>query len=114
MKEEIQTLISQIVIWQNRTFTEATASSKARHLEEEVLELSQAINDKNFIGWQDRVLPELADCFILLFDICDNVGIGYRDMCEEIKKKHEVNTKRKWGSPDKHGVVKHISDDRPK
>ena len=54
---------------------------------------------------------EAADCFLLLLQHAHECGY---DLFEEAQKKHEINTKRKWGKPDESGCIEHIRDnDKP-
>lgn len=94
---------SDVTTWQNETFPQSTAMSKIAHLEEEVTELSAAI---------EHDLPEkrleFADCFILLFGAAAADGMTYKDIYNAISEKMEINRSRNWGEPDENGVVKHI------
>jgi len=93
----------EISWWQNETFGQSTALSKIAHLAEELQELVDDLksNDPN-----KRL--EFADCFFLLFGAADADGMTYQDICEAIQEKFEINKSRKWGKPDKNGVVNHI------
>ena len=99
-----KTQFKEIVTWQDKTFGEATPQSKLAHLDEELIELKEAIE----AGSADQYL-EFADCFLLLFGAAAKAGMSYDDICEAIDSKMEINKKRKWGKPDKNGVVKHIN-----
>jgi len=44
----------------------------------------------------------------LLFGTAASDGMSYEDICEAIESKMQINFKRKWGKPDKNGVVNHI------
>ena len=66
------------------------------HLAKEVIELNQSHDPE-----------EAADCFMLLLHHAHKSGY---DLLEEAKKKFEINKKRKWGKPDKHGIVEHIRE----
>lgn len=94
-----------ITAWQKETFGQATATSKTEHLKQEVEELLFDIlhNEPN------RRL-EFADCFLLLFGAAHADGMTYEDICAAIDEKMEINRARKWGKPDKNGVVNHIKD----
>jgi NTP pyrophosphatase (non-canonical NTP hydrolase) len=88
--------------WQDSVFTKATPLSCANHLEEEVGELVTAIEN------EDNVHEEIADCFLLLFGVCNKLGLGYEEIVSMIDSKMEVNRKRKWGNPNEKGYVKHV------
>jgi hypothetical protein len=98
-----QKQFEEITIWQKETFGSATSLSKIEHLKEEIKELEYDVLNNN----QDRRL-EFADCFFLLFGAAAADGMSYEDICNCIQEKFEINKKRKWGNPDKNGVVKHI------
>jgi len=96
---DMDKLQNKIVRWQNKTFTESTAFSKLIHLKKEINELSKDMSSGRDVG------SEIADCQILLFGIAGK----YKKSCyKEATKKLEINKKRKWGKPDKNGVVEHI------
>lgn len=95
----------QINKWQDETFGRATALSKIAHLKQEVDELECELKQSNN---PTNTLEEFADCFILLFGCAASYGMTYEDCCEAINKKMEINRNRKWGNPDKNGVVNHI------
>lgn len=94
---------NEISAWQKQTFGEATPSSKLFHLLEEIRELHEAI----IINDNDTRL-EFADCFFLIFGAAAAFGMTYQDICDAIQEKFEINKSRKWGKPDKNGVVNHI------
>lgn len=124
----MEQLFNQITEWQNQTFPNSTALSKATHLYEEVQELMIALNDLQIAGvaqnnshQEDEILNaivygrkqqeaqmELADCFILLFGAANKMGLNFHQVQEVISTKHKINLLRKWGKPDANGVVKHI------
>lgn len=101
MKEE---QFEKITKWQKEVFTNATPLSKIHHLKEEVNELQEDLENDNPI----RRL-EFADCLLLLFGSAAADGMTYQDICNAIDEKFEIVKKRKWGKPDKNGVVKHVS-----
>ena len=95
---------NEITAWQKETFGQATPLSKIAHLTEELSELSyDLINNK-----PERRL-EFADCFFLLFGCAAADGMTFEDICKAIQEKFEINKERKWGKPNKNGVVNHIS-----
>ena len=94
---------NQIIEWQNEIFPKATSLSKATHLLEEVKELRYDL----MAGYPSR-RNEFADCFILLFGSAASDGMSYQDICNAIDEKMKINRERKWGNPDKNGVVHHI------
>ena len=103
MTEEI---FNSIMQWQNETFPHATALSKVVHLTSEVEELRMELITQN----NDPKVTHLeyADCFLLLMGSAASYGMTFQDICEVINKKMGINKKRKWGNPDKDGVVNHV------
>ncbi len=95
----------RITHWQDKTFTEATALSKAEHLWEEVYELLHSVKHQQ---GATLVGEELADCFILLAGIANKEGFTYDTLCDAIERKFAIVQKRIWGEPDEKGVVRHI------
>jgi NTP pyrophosphatase (non-canonical NTP hydrolase) len=89
--------------WQNDVFTKSTVSSCINHLQEEVQELKD--------DWEKGTLShhEIADCFLLLFGVCNKAGMKYEDIVKTIDDKMEINQSRQWGEVNEKGYVKHIS-----
>ena len=92
-----------ISTWQNKTFGKATALSKIAHLIKELQELIDDLQTNN----PNKKL-EFADCFILLFGAAASDNMSYKDICDAINEKMQINYKRKWGKPNKAGIVEHI------
>ena len=95
----------EITRWQENTFNNATALSKAFHLQEEVGELIEDIKQNS-----ENKRLEYADCFMLLFGAAKADGMTYSDICNAIEEKFAIIKNRKWGTPDENGVVKHIKE----
>ncbi len=93
----------EISAWQKKTFGEATALSKIAHLKEEITEL-----EWDLCSPDSNARLEYADCFLLLFGSAAAHGMSYEDICNCIEEKMKINYKRKWGKPDRNGVVNHI------
>jgi len=85
--------------WASKTFPQATNQSITEHLKREVNELS---NSKDSCD-----TSEAADCLLILLHHAHKNGY---DLLSEAKSKFEINKKRKWGKPDKLGVVEHVID----
>lgn len=94
---------SDITDWAEKTFKSQNAMSKFNHLEKEVLELRNAIENADL----DNIREEIADCMILLFNLA---GYYQINAIESVLKKHEINKKRTWGEPDEFGVCEHIRE----
>lgn len=86
--------------WQNKIFTDATPLSCAKHLKEEVQEMIDNFEAENLD------LYEVADCFLLLFGVCNKLNLGYDSIVAIIYAKMQVNEKREWEKTDK-GYMKH-------
>ena len=102
MKEQ---QFKKIIEWQKETFVDATPMSKLIHLIDEVNELKDALTHH-----VTNRRHEFADCILLIFGAASVDGMSYVDICRAIDEKMEINKKRKWGKPDKNGVVNHIKD----
>jgi hypothetical protein len=96
-------MFKAVVEWQNRTFPKATALSKVNHLIQEVNELKNDLTEGNI---EKRL--EYADCFLLLFGSAASDGMTFKDICDAICEKMEINYNRKWGKPNEDGVVNHV------
>ena len=91
---------AEIGTWAKHTFPGSTDKAKLLHLQKEVQELQSATTP-------DAMKEEAADCLLILLHFCDAHGFS---LLEAAKAKHEINRKRKWGLPDKDGVVEHVRD----
>ena len=97
----------KIAEWQRYMFPSQTSTSKLCHLQDEIIELKDEIEEAKNIKKKEQ---EFADCFILLFGAADVEGLKYDDICRIIDEKMEVNYKREWGKPDSRGVINHIKN----
>lgn len=97
---------SDVIEWQNKTFKQSTAKSKVAHLSQEIKELNDELNKETQNDNEIRL--EFADCFILLMGAAASYGLSYKDVVFAISAKMKINRKRKWGKPDKYGVVNHV------
>lgn len=88
--------------WQDETFTKGTLLSYINHLEEEVVELKKNTENKQYTQ------EEIADCFLLLFAICNKCKLNYEDVVTLIDEKMKINRNRQWGKVNEKGYVKHI------
>lgn len=93
----IDPLLEEVVEWANATFPNSVPSSKVAHLHKEVCELLQTPTDGE----------EMADVVILVAHLAAGCGVNLRD---EIAKKLAKNRLRKWGEPDKDGVIEHVRE----
>jgi hypothetical protein len=82
-------------IWQVNTFPQSDVHAKLSHLKQEIAELEENPSD----------VMEMADIVILVTGLAAIQGY---DLSNAIEQKFEINKTRKWGTPDKNGVVNHI------
>jgi NTP pyrophosphatase (non-canonical NTP hydrolase) len=98
-KKAWDALQKEIGAWSDKTFPNSTPETMMRHLKKEVKELWDS-NDQ-------EVAHEIADCIMLLLHLAHRKKVSARDA---IREKFEICKKRKWGKPDKHGVIQHIKE----
>ena len=109
---DLQSLMHAVHSWQIKTFNSQTPISKAIHLRKEVDELVAELQDSVVYSPNNTLLRrEIADCFMLLIGICTVSEFNETDIIEAVYEKLEINKHRKWGNPDKHGVVQHIREE---
>ncbi len=92
--KSLDQLQKEVGDWQQKTFPSNTVNSVLTHLKKEVAELQESHSP-----------DEAADCIILLIRYARLRGVSLEN---EVEKKMEINYKRKWGSPDREGVIEHI------
>ena len=83
--------------WAVQTFPKATTKSIIAHIKKEIKELEDASDD--------GLSEECADIYMMLLHIAHRQRF---DLFLAAKNKLEINKRRKWGLPDKDGVVEHI------
>jgi hypothetical protein len=92
----------------DKTFgREVPPTAAIHHLKEEVEELLECLENKT------NPADEFADCFLLLIDAYRKYygdEVNMNTLIDVSSKKLDVNETRKWGKPDKNGVVKHIKE----
>jgi len=99
MNSRIQQLQDDIADWSDATFgSNRSPAAPLHHLAKEVQELIAAPVDR----------MEYADCLTLLLDAYRMAGGSTDELVEACYEKLEINRRRKWGTPDKNGVVEHI------
>ena len=100
-------IIDEIHAWAKATFPAQSNPRIARHLVEETEESEAALAD----GTGHEVADGIADCFILLSELCcrlEETAEAYGiDVAEAVRVKHEVNKRRRWVNSgrgyDRHG-----------
>lgn len=124
---ELQTLMDSISEWSDATFGNAQRNPAIiYHLKKEIDELIEAmlkvndmycddsVSDLEFVRQFNKTNMEFADCFMLLLDSAHHFNLTAGKLIKLSKEKLEINKKRKWGNPDKNGVVEHIRDEEEK
>ncbi|MDX9789302.1 MAG: DUF550 domain-containing protein [Candidatus Kapabacteria bacterium] len=124
MKEEnkLQKLMDDISSWSDSVFgVDQRNPGIVYHLKEEVDELIEAqveclrkLSDPRTTSEDldisvEKVTNEFADCFMLLLDSAVHFHYTADELIYATRRKLEINKKRKWGNPDKNGVINHIS-----
>lgn len=119
---ELQILMNDISKWSDDTFDNGEFNRKrslpiSHHLQKESIELTNAISIDQKIDCsytKIAVQDELADVFMLLLDTATHYGINAEELLKITSNKLEINKKRKWGVPNKNGVVEHIPNNKSK
>ena len=96
-------LFERVTQWQVKTFPGTTKESVAKHLVKESNELLEAVQQKT----DEEVQEEIADNFILLFNLAKKYNMDYWDVVVTIEKKTFKNLSRTWKAPDADGCVHH-------
>ena len=96
----INGLQNQIAEWSDKTFGDG------QRLQPIIAKLKKEVEELYKHPCED----EFADCIILLLDAAWRVGISGDGLIRIGLIKLALNKKRKWGKPDKDGVIQHISD----
>ena len=89
--------------WAEQTFTQSSRDAILAHLSDEVAELVDAEHE-NYAS-ENQVMEEAADCYLLLLRYAHVVGFSLQDVAAT---KFIRNTRRRWGTPDHRGVVRHV------
>jgi len=101
---KLQTLMDDIRQWSDAAFGYGQRNPAiVYHLQKEVGELIDAMETN-----PPAIMGEFADCFMLLLDSANHHGISANELVDLTYHKLAINKKRKWGKPDKNGVVEHI------
>lgn len=87
-----QTEVSE---WAKKTFPNSSDHGRLFHLHEEVIELMEKPHDGR----------EMADIYLILLHHAEAHGI---DLAKVAKEKFEIVKNRKWGHPDKNGIIHHL------
>ena len=117
----LQKLMNDIAEWSDATFGISQRNPAiAYHLKKEIDELIEALKERERIRHDDsigigeysRIVTnldmEFADCFMLLLDSASHAGLSAHTLINVTLHKLAINKNRKWGKPDKNGVIEHI------
>jgi hypothetical protein len=96
-KSELQLLQDRIEKFQREKFPAQPMSAKLRHCGHEIRELQENPDDDS----------EWADVFILLLGAAAQYGFTASNLISITHRKMDINEKREWHEPDKHGVCRH-------
>lgn len=102
----MQLFMSEIHAWADLTFgAKRKPEAVVHHLKKECDELIESLKkpEDHF-----HIREELADCFILILNVTSKAGYDFPTLLRDAKAKMDINKARKWGKPDKNGVVEHI------
>ncbi len=102
---EPQNFMDATLEFANKTFNNPSIESNAAHLKREAGELYDAIISNSD---QQGKKMEVADCFILLLQVCSRLGMSFEDLMHVSVQKFEINKKRVWSEPDAEGVPHHL------
>lgn len=115
--ERLQEFMNNTSKWSDKTFNSGNFDRShsvpiSYHLQKETKELTEALEQyykMQVISNVDfaNVKEELADCMTLLLDCATHFGCNADELLTACENKLEINKKRKWGQPDKNGVVEH-------
>lgn len=113
----LPSLQNRIGTWGDATFPrdtstpdahEATCAGVLAHLEDEIVELTDAFGGVTFPLLESEITEiafEAADCAMLLFQFAHRMGF---DLIAYVEDKLVINRNRTWGEPDDRGVVRHV------
>ncbi len=94
-KPTLEEVFIDVLKWSNATFPDASPHSISAHLILEARELHKHPGDPH----------EIADVLMLIVHLAQKQGIN---LVEATTKKLEICKKRKWGKPNKDGVIQHL------
>ena len=107
---ELHKLIDIIADFRDRTFSTSQRNPAiVKKLREEVDELIAAFEDQDGSN-RHKLLPEYADCLILLLDSLRTAGFSMDELISASFIKMEINNKRSWGNADENGIIRHIKE----
>jgi NTP pyrophosphatase (non-canonical NTP hydrolase) len=115
-EHNVQSTIDAISQWADGAFGKNRSPiAKMHHAKKECDEVIEALakNDPDFMSRIIRDVSyrnEIADVFMIMFDVCAILKISSRELEKMIWQKLEINKTRKWGAPDENGVIEHIRE----
>jgi len=118
---KLQVLMDDVSEWSDSKFGKENRTLPIiHHLKKEVKELIEAIEEAEslevdciidveyYYEQVEKAKIEFVDCFMLLIDGIKHFGISEEELFKLSRIKFDINRNRKWGKPDKNGVVEHI------
>ena len=112
--DKLQDFMNDVHNWADNTFgKERTALAPLHHLQKEVQEAINAMQDEDHLLDSEKrrhTIEELADCFILILNASSKYGLTFDDLFISSVNKMTKNKTRKWGKPDANGVVQHLKE----
>jgi len=107
----LQQLIDEVATWSDATFGEtSTPASKLKHLQKEIPELLEALQNNEVNTKSEDIRLEFADCMLLLLDAARKCNFSAEEILSFTKEKLEINKKRTWKKPDENGIFEHVRD----
>lgn len=93
----IESSVEKWMQWTNVNFPKSGTEASLIHLQEEIKELLEAINDPAKFEYNEGIaLMEYADCFICLLTAAGKSGFTIEQLFKAIQNKMEINYNRKW------------------
>lgn len=114
--DKLQSFISDVSKWADETFgPDRPTMPILDKLKVEILELVEAQemyeDSPEMPETRKKRDLELADCFIILFNLIDREGLSMEDILDVCKEKLDINKTRKWkrvvGTP----VYQHVDEE---
>ena len=112
--KKLQDLMEEISEWSDATFGEMQRNAGIiAHLIREVKELADAWNKyerEPCNQYLYEFYEELADCMMLLLDTAAHADMDSRLLLNEVKRKLDINKKRRWGKANADGSIEHLKE----
>lgn len=97
MEETIESSVTRWMEWTQTNFPKSGAKSSLIHLQEEIKEVLEAIDDPTTREHHEGIaLMEYADCFICLLTAAGKSGFTIQELFKASQNKMNINYKREW------------------